>query len=65
MTRRGRFLPPESTGVRHYATKALLPGRMWIRIRMDPHLFYLLDLDPEEKKFQKKGKEIANTCNFI
>ena len=36
---------------------------------MDPHSFYLLgpDPDPGGKIFQntKKGKEIANNCNFI
>ena len=43
---------------------------LWIRIRIDPHSFSLLDPDPDPggKICQlklKKCKEIANNCNFI
>ena len=37
---------------------------LWIRIRMDPHSFFLLDPDPGGKK-QKKWRKLEKNCNYI
>ena len=47
----------------HCLVSLLRTARLWIRIRMDPHSFSLLDPDPGDNNLRKRTGQMQENCS--